>query len=147
MSSIVADITTELEKTIKDLFPLKARSKYNWDITKNAHKKYDQIYAVRPGALERVAGTTRTATVDHSFTVILANSFNDSPSSDNELNDRIMALYDDLSELWTAAFRTNFGIQRCLVVSDFSSLEPNIDFENKVVSLEISFTIKYRTEA
>ena len=147
MSSIIADITNELELAIKGVFPYKTRSKYNWDITKNAHKKNDSIYSIKQGSLVRVAGTTRTATVDQEFIVTLVSSFNDSPSNDNELNDRILALYDDLSELWIVAFRTNFGIQRCLVVSEFSADEPSIDFENKTVSLEIRFTIKYRTEA
>jgi len=147
VSSIVADICTELDNTMKDLFPNKVRSKYQWDITQNAHKKNEQIYSIRPLSLERVAGVTKNVTIDHTFSVTLMNSYNDSPSNDNDLNDVILGLYDDVSELWNAAFRSNFGIQRVLVVSDFSCLEPNIDFQNKTVSIEISFTIKYRTEA
>lgn len=146
MSSIVLDITTELENTIGTLFPSKTRSKYVWDFARNAHKKNEELFGIRPSSLSSVAGTTKTATVDQTFKVLFSTSFNNAPGNDEDLQDKVFDLFNNVSDLWYEAYRSKFGIARVLVVSGFDCDEPEIDLENRVVSIETRFTIKYRTE-
>ena len=146
MSSIVLDITTELENTIGTLFPSKTMSKYVWDLARNAHKKNEELFAIRPGSLSSVAGTTKTATVDQTFKVLFSTSFNNAPGNDEDLQDKVFDLFNNVSDLWYEAYRSKFGIARVLVVSGFDCDEPEIDLENRVVSIETRFTIKYRTK-
>lgn len=146
MSSVVKDIHDELENTIQALFPTKSKSKYVWDLTRNAHKKNENLFSIRPSDLSSVAGVTKNATIDQRFRVILSNSFNDTPGNDQDLQDKIFDLFNNVSDLWNEAYRSKFGIARVLVVSGFECDEPEIDLENRVVSIETRFTIKYRTE-
>lgn len=146
MSSVVKDIHDELENTIQTLFPSKVKSKYVWDLQRNAHKKNENLFAIRPSDLSSVSGVTKNATIDQRFRVLLSNSFNDTPGNDQDLQDKIYDLFNNVSDLWNEAYRSKFGIARVLVVSGFECDEPEIDLENRVVSIETRFTIKYRTE-
>ncbi len=146
MSSVVKDIHDELENSIQTLFPSKTKSKYVWDITRNAHKKNEELFAIRPSDLSSVSGVTKNATIDQTYRVILSTSFNNAPGNDEDLQDKVFDLFNNVSDLWNEAYRSKFGIARVLVCSGFECDEPEIDLENRVVSIETRFTIKYRTE-
>lgn len=146
MADVVQEIKTSIAGTIVGLFPTKTESKYVWDLARNQNQKNANLYAIRPGEIFRVPGVTKNVTVDQTFSVILSTSYNDSPSNDQDLQDKIFDLFDNVTDLWGEIFRSKCGNARVLVVSDFESDRPEINDKDRVVSIETRFTVKYRME-
>ena len=146
MADVVQEIKTSIAGTITTLFPEKTESKYVWDLTRNMTKKNEDLYAVRPGEIFRIPGVTKNVTVEQTYSVILSTSYNDSPSNDQDLQDKIFDLFDNVTDLWGAIFRSKCNNARVLVVSDFETDRPEINDKDRVVSLETRFTVQYRME-
>lgn len=145
MPSLVEDIVSGFKSEIATLFPTKSESKFVWDITKNASNKNSNIYAVRPLEISTVAGTNKTITKDQQFAVILSTIYQNKADGDAALQAAIFDLFNDHEILAEELYRRKLGLQRVLLVNAIAQEEPEIDTDNKIVSIEALYTVKYRT--
>lgn len=144
MSSLAVEIKDGLASKVAELFPSKVSSPYQWNLGSNSEKKNENIFAVRQGSLLSVRGSNLTATIDQVFTVIFSTKYINKPGNDEALADAIDGLSSDVETMLVAAYRTQFGLARVQVVSEFTAGEPQIDGDNGTVSIEMNFTVKYR---
>lgn len=144
-SQTTRSITAAICDLIESLLD-RDKSRYTYDIGKNPGNDPASTYAVRPGTLDTVAGTTKSTWVDQSFEVEFAEQYVNAPGDDEQLQDLVLKLFDDFQTFWGEAHRSKFGVDGVQCVTNFSGDAPTIDTANKVASLTMRFTVKYRTE-
>jgi hypothetical protein len=147
-NTIVENVRSGIEAYIGSLFPSKAASPYQYDLDRNAYKKNENLYCVRAGSFDQVAGTNRTLTVDQEFEAIFSTSFANKAGGDASLQSKIQTLWSDVMELARTAAGSKVGQpNRVMLVSNVRADAPDIDEDNFVVSITLTMTVKYRTEA
>lgn len=144
--SLVEQIKIAMELYIGSLLPTFSSSQYQWDSTLNSDSKSKLFYAIRPRTASFITGSCNTITVEQDFSVELGDSFRNKKDTDSDANEKIYAIYQAHETLYKAIMRDNFNIARVQVVSSFRLDEPLVNNENKTVSIELIFTVKYRTE-
>jgi hypothetical protein len=94
-----------------------------------------------------VAGTNKTVTIRQTFDVVLSSDFKNVGDNDAALQEAVLTLTDDAETLYSYAFYRHFDIQRVLLVNAVDLSSPEIDNENNIVSMTVSFSVTYRTGA
>lgn len=143
-------------KTLKDNILSRLQTKlvgfsqasFSYSVEENKFKHSKKTYAVNVGQASTVSGVSCVNTMDHSFTVILTDTFTN--GSENQLNDLLKAekvvelqdlallVFDDLQEK-----RSLLG-SGILVVNNLSINAPTFLEEEKICVSEMTFNIRYK---
>lgn len=142
--SKAGEIATQLEAKIISLFPEFKKSPYKWNFERNNTKTSAKNFRVLPEDGNSIDGTMRTITKSQQFTVSFTTTFVDKNDSDQDLQAEIEKLTDMCEQLQTEATSRKFNIDRIMNVPNFSFSSPEIDYEEKTVSMSTTYTINYR---
>lgn len=142
MSSAVSEVLKMIEDAIKTATPMIYPSRNFYDLTKNDGIKNAYIYAIRPTGASSVKGVTRFITVEHDFEIELVKEFIEKGSTDQSIRDAIESIYSDAELIMREiSYRRSGNI---LVVGEPSFSEPQINQNQKSVSIIFKYPITYR---
>lgn len=116
--------------------------KYIYDPEKNDLKTQKKGYGVAIGASDTVSGTNKAVTYDHSYSVLLTQSFGNRRNDENQRT-AISTLLDAKEDLDKAIFQKKLNNSDVLVVQDIGMDEPEL-IADGVVLLRFNYIIKFR---
>jgi hypothetical protein len=128
------------------LLPTYKPAPYNWNLDLNNRKQAKKIIAVKPLSGASFAGPLRTIAIDQEFSVILSDVYNNKGDNDQDLNDKIYAIYEDIETLYKNLMLRKLNISTVLGVLIVDIKEPNINEEEKYLSVEATFSVKYKKD-
>jgi|SRR5210317_765541 len=144
MSNLVEQILDAIELEVENETGF-AKLKYNYNIAMNDAIKNSKRFGVRPKEASVTSGITNVYTVDHTFTVDLVLGYESNAQNDATLQTRVKTLYNKMDEVIKAMHLNKAGLPSIVLVVNLDSIaEPEINEENKIVSLSADFIIKYR---
>ena len=146
MSNIVKDISDAFIAQSLALLTDYKKAPYQWNIDLNNRKQSQKIIAVKPLGSASVSGSLRTITNDQEFSVILSDIYLNKGDNDNDLNTRIYAMYEDVETLYKNLMLRKLAISTVLGVLIVDIKEPTINEEDKYVSIETTFSVKYKKD-
>lgn len=147
--STITDIKAGIEARIEIAVSTYAKLSYQTDISNNKFKGNSKGYAVLPSSALEVDGLLGSYNMDHEFSISLTNSYNQGAKSQigdelktsriAELQDDILAIYSDLS--------VNKGAidASILVINSLNISEPDFIDEEKVIIINFTVNVKYKT--
>lgn len=144
MSNLVEQILDAIELEVKTETGF-TKLKYNYNLELNDSIKNGQRFGVRPKEASVADGLNKVYTVDQVFTVTLVLGYESNAQSDATLQTRVKTLYNKMDEVIKAMHLNKAGLPSIILVVNLDSIaEPEINEENKIVSLSADFIIKYR---
>lgn len=144
MSSYAGEIISGIEAKIVALLPLFKPSPYYYAVGKNNTKTNSKNYRVYPEEGNFAEGTLRTMAKAQQFTISLTTDYVEKDDHDKAIREAVELLNSAHEKLQVAGMINNFTINRVMSVTTFSFSSPDIDTDNKTVSLNTTFTINYR---
>lgn len=143
MSSAAGKVAEFIEDCISETLLNVKPSPHFYDTTK-FNENNSKVYSVRVGPVSSTNGVIGSVTVNQSFSVELTRSYKTIENSDQKLREEIDNLFSDNEKIMQRLSLRNSSDVQILVISGFTSNEPQIDREKKFVSIEYTYTIQYR---
>ncbi len=148
MTTIVSDIVAGIEARIESALPTYSPLSYKVDISKNKFKGNYKGYAVLPSSGSETDSTVGAITIDQSFELKLTNSYHNGATSQindslqaqriSELNNDLLAVYKDL------CINKRLIDSNVMIVNNLSIGEAEFLDNEKIISVTVSFNIKYK---
>jgi len=145
MSTLTKQIIEGIEGRIESVLPDYRKLRYYYDVEKNDYKGNDERFAVIPMGVESQEGVIRSITVNQDFQIVLTDGYRNGPKDDENLQDKIKALYDKMDDVLNDLFINKLGVPTIVLLSTLSGFdEPEILEENKVAVLRMNIIVRYR---
>lgn len=133
---------TFIETNILGVLPDMDASPNYYNLNDNDSKKINNTYSVRPLDANAIAGTIKSATYEQPFEVEITRNFSNPRQGDAPLRAAIEALFID-HQLITKQLSLKKS-SMILLVGVPNKGAPNIDEQNKFVSVTYTYPIQYR---
>jgi len=145
---IIDEIVTKLKTEIGNILPEFKPLRYEYDIATNSDRDYKQRYGVTCDSANFV--TDRTIgfiTMDHTFNVVLTNSFLNKDNDDSK-NKNLMELYEAVEKISSNLHNRKLDLAsptyNVLLVTSFSVDTPEILGDTNSIALRLNLNIRYK---
>ena len=145
MSTLVTDIITFLEAQIAIAVPTYSKLNYVYDPEKEDNRGASLTYGVTPGGFSQNNLNLQSYAVDQTFNITLVNKFKSTKlSSDSNLQSLIIDMQDKCHDIFKQIKQAAPGSTQIRHIYEVNLEEPEINNDNHIVSMRMSFTVKYQ---
>ena len=145
--AVVKEIVEKLKEEIGNILPEYKALRYEYDINSNSDRDYKKRYGVTIDSANVVQNTIGFITMEHTFNVVLTNSFLNK-DSDASKNKSLAEVYD-AAEAITAAINCRkldlaSPTYNVLLISNLSLDTPEFLTDTNIIALRLNLDIRYK---
>lgn len=146
MSTTIATLTDGIKtRTAAVLGGTYSEAPYGIDFLKNTKQGSANVYSVLPLGMTDPTTVTRSVTYDQRFLLQIANTYINSPMSDELQQDASIVLLELAKNIYRDLISTKCGTPAiCLNIFGLNTEDPLHVPESKMIIIEMNFIVKYR---
>ena len=138
LTGIKTIVASELGSTYSEL-------PFAYDVSANSGVRDRKGYAVILLDASESSSTTRMATIDQQFQVILHEFFLSSQSGDSNKNSVIVSLYEKMLNIYASLISNKAGASSVVMIVDGVSIDtPEVMDDKDFITLRMTFNVKHR---